>query len=75
VLTFATDTPATAAGTPRVRALYSYNNTNPDDFVKFIADRKAVDRLRAKVQRYVGPVQGANPGDPQNTLGPYPGRF
>jgi len=60
---------------PGRRPLSSYKNTNPDDFVKFMADREAVDRLRAKVQRYVGPVRGADPADPANTLGPYPGRF
>ena len=55
--------------------LSSYNNTDVNDFVKFMSDRAAVKRFRTEVERYVGPVRGADPADPGGTLGDNPGRF
>ncbi|MFI1047913.1 ABC transporter substrate-binding protein [Streptomyces griseoruber] len=55
--------------------LASYKNTNPKAFARFMADRDAVERFRSQVELYVGQVKGADPGDPQGTLGRYPGAF
>jgi ABC-type Fe3+ transport system substrate-binding protein len=58
-----------------LQPLASYQNTDPDAFARFMSDRSAVDRFRSQVERYVGPVQGADPADPDDTLGPTPGGF
>lgn len=55
--------------------LPTYKNTNPDAFARFMSDRAAVERFRSQVELYVGRVQGADPADPDNTLGRTPGRF
>ena len=57
-----------------LKPLSSYN-TDVNDFVKFMSDRAAVKRFRTQVERYVGPVKGADPADPGGTLGDNPGRF
>jgi hypothetical protein len=43
--------------------------------VKFMSDRAAVERFRSQLQLYVGSVTGADPADPDNTLGLTPGTF
>jgi ABC-type Fe3+ transport system substrate-binding protein len=58
-----------------LKPLSAYTNTNPDVFARFMSDRAAVKRLRSQVERYVGRVQGADPADPDNTLGRTPGGF
>jgi ABC-type Fe3+ transport system substrate-binding protein len=58
-----------------LQPLADYPNTNPDTFAKFMSDRAAVDRFRAQVELYLGPVTGPDPADPDNTLGPTPGAF
>jgi ABC-type Fe3+ transport system substrate-binding protein len=58
-----------------LQPLTTYTNTNPVAFVTFMANRAAVDRFRAQVELYVGPVSGPDPADPDNTLGRTPGRF
>ncbi|MDH6436849.1 ABC-type Fe3+ transport system substrate-binding protein [Streptomyces sp. SAI-144] len=58
-----------------LKPLASYKNTNPKAFAKFMADRDAVERFRSQVELYFGQVKGADPGDPQDTLGRYPGAF
>jgi hypothetical protein len=60
---------------PRRLALPTYKNTNPDAFARFMSDRAAVERFRSQAELYVGRVQGADPADPDNTLGRTPGRF
>ena len=55
--------------------LSSYQNTDPSDFVRFMSNRAAVDRVRARVEQYVGPVEGPDPADPAGTLGDTPGAF
>jgi hypothetical protein len=60
---------------PGLKPLPTYENTNPDAFARFMSDRAAVKRLRSQVERYVGRVQGADPADPDNTLGRTPGGF
>ncbi|MDH6484226.1 extracellular solute-binding protein [Streptomyces sp. SAI-127] len=58
-----------------LKPLASYKNTNPKAFAQFMADRDAVERFRSQVELYFGQVKGADPGDPQGTLGRYPGAF
>jgi ABC-type Fe3+ transport system substrate-binding protein len=58
-----------------LQPLASYPNTNPDAFATFMSDRAAVERFRAQVELYIGPVTGPDPADPDNTLGPTPGAF
>jgi ABC-type Fe3+ transport system substrate-binding protein len=60
---------------PGLKPLSAYENTDPDAFARFMSDRAEVERFRSQVERYVGRVQGADPADPDNTLGPTPGRF
>ncbi|WP_255512955.1 hypothetical protein [Kribbella caucasensis] len=40
-----------------------------------MSDQAAVDRFRSQLELYVGPVTGADPGDPTAVLGRAPGRF
>ncbi|WP_329264990.1 ABC transporter substrate-binding protein [Streptomyces sp. NBC_01478] len=56
-----------------LKPLASYKNTNPDAFAKFMSDRAAVERFRSQVELYFGQVKGADPGDPDGTLGRTPG--
>lgn len=56
-----------------LQPLASYRNTDPDAFARFTSDRGAVERFRSQVELYVGKVNGANPADPQGTLGLTPG--
>ncbi|MDX6346534.1 MAG: hypothetical protein QOF84_1324 [Streptomyces sp.] len=58
-----------------LKPLAAYKTTNPDSFVKFMSDRAAVERFRSQLQLYVGSVTGADPADPDNTLGLTPGTF
>lgn len=58
-----------------LKPLASYKNTDPDAFAKFMANRGAVERFRSQVELYFGQVKGADPGDPDNTLGRTPGGF
>ncbi|MEY9836272.1 hypothetical protein [Streptacidiphilus sp. EB103A] len=58
-----------------LKPLATYKNTDPAAFVAFMHDRAAVERLRSQLQLYVGQVQGPDPADPTNTLGPTPGSF
>jgi ABC-type Fe3+ transport system substrate-binding protein len=60
---------------PGLQPLSAYKNTDPDAFARFMSDQAAVERFRSEVERYVGRVQGADPADPDNTLGRTPGRF
>jgi ABC-type Fe3+ transport system substrate-binding protein len=55
--------------------LSSYENTDPSDFVRFMSNRAAVERFRARVAQYVGPVEGPDPADPADSLGETPGAF
>ncbi len=55
--------------------LAHYKTTDPRAFPAFMSDQAAVDRFRSQVELYVGPVRGADPGDPTGTLGRTPGRF
>jgi len=55
--------------------LSSYNNTDPNAFVRFMSNRAAVERFRARVEHYFGPVVGPDPADPAGTLGDAPGAF
>jgi ABC-type Fe3+ transport system substrate-binding protein len=55
--------------------LASYKNTDPKAFAKFMSNRGAVERFRSQVELYFGQVKGADPGDPDNTLGRTPGGF
>lgn len=58
-----------------LRKLSSYKTTNPDNFVRFMSDRAAVERFRTQLQLYVGQVTGADPADPTDSLGLTPGAF
>ncbi|KPI22056.1 hypothetical protein OK074_7250 [Actinobacteria bacterium OK074] len=58
-----------------LKPLSTYKNTDPDAFVKFMSNRAAVERFRSQVELYVGQVKGADPADPDNTLGRTPGAF
>jgi hypothetical protein len=40
-----------------------------------MSDRGAVERFRTQVELYVGKVTGADPADPDGTLGRTPGAF
>ena len=40
-----------------------------------MSDQAAVDRFRSQVELHVGPITGADPGDPDRSLGRTPGRF
>jgi ABC-type Fe3+ transport system substrate-binding protein len=55
--------------------LASYKNTDPKAFAEFMANRDEVERFRSQVELYFGRVEGADPGDPDNTLGRTPGGF
>lgn len=55
--------------------LSSYGNTDQNAFVRFMSDRPAVERFRARVEQYVGPVVGPDPADPAGSLGETPGAF
>jgi ABC-type Fe3+ transport system substrate-binding protein len=56
-----------------LKPLASYKNTDPDAFATFMGNRGAVERFRSQVELYFGQVKGADPGDPDNTLGRTPG--
>jgi len=58
-----------------LKSLASYKNTGPDAFAKFMKNRGAVDLFRSQVELYFGQVKGADPGDPDGTLGRTPGAF
>ncbi|MER5185026.1 ABC transporter substrate-binding protein [Streptomyces sp. NPDC002896] len=58
-----------------LKPLSSYKNTDPDAFARFMANRGAVERFRSQVELYFGQVKGADPADPQGTLGRTPGSF
>lgn len=63
-----TDIPAPAGR----QSIFAYPNTDPTGLGRFLADRGAVDRFRARVQLYVGDVKGPSP---TGRLGFYPGGF
>jgi len=58
-----------------LKPLADYGTTDATAFPAFMRDRAAVERFRAQVELYIGRVQGADPADPDNTLGRTPGRF
>lgn len=58
-----------------LKPLADYRTTDPRAFPAFMRDQAAVDRFRSQVELYVGPVHGADPGDPSAALGRTPGRF
>ncbi|MFC4504410.1 MULTISPECIES: ABC transporter substrate-binding protein [Streptomyces] len=58
-----------------LKPLASYRNTDPKDFARFMSDRAAVERFRSQVELYFGKVEGADPADPDATLGRTPGGF
>ncbi|MDX3190953.1 extracellular solute-binding protein [Streptomyces sp. MN03-5084-2B] len=52
--------------------IFSYPTMNPLGLGRFMSDRTALDRYKARITLYVGDVQGANPADPDGKLGLYP---
>ncbi|QSY49305.1 MULTISPECIES: ABC transporter substrate-binding protein [Streptomyces] len=60
---------ATPAGR---KGIFDYVNMNPLGLGKFMSDRAALDRYKARINLYVGDVKGANPADPEGKLGLYP---
>ena len=58
-----------------LKPLADYKNTNPNAFARFMSNRAAVEQFRAQVALYVGQPQGADPADPNGTLGVNPGGF
>ncbi len=58
-----------------LKPLADYRTTDAREFPRFMSDRAAVERFRSQVELYVGRVQGADPADPDGTLGPAPGGF
>ncbi|MBO0657392.1 extracellular solute-binding protein [Streptomyces triculaminicus] len=60
---------ATPAGR---KGIFDYANMNPLGLGKFMSDRAALDRYKARINLYVGDVKGANPADPEGKLGLYP---
>lgn len=60
---------ATPAGR---KGVFDYANMNPLGLGKFMSDRAALDRYKARINLYVGDVKGANPADPEGKLGLYP---
>ncbi|MGK5547974.1 ABC transporter substrate-binding protein [Streptomyces sp. URMC 127] len=54
------------------KGIFDYDNMNPLGLGRFMSDRAALDRYKARVSLYVGDVKGANPADPQGKLGLYP---
>ncbi|KND30207.1 ABC transporter substrate-binding protein [Streptomyces acidiscabies] len=63
-----TDVPAPAGR----KGIYDYKNMNPLGLGAFMSDRTALDRYKARINLYVGDVQGVNPSDPQGVLGLHP---
>ncbi|MCD9144987.1 ABC transporter substrate-binding protein [Streptomyces albireticuli] len=63
-----TDVPAPAGR----KGIFDYDNMNPLGLGRFMGDRAALDRYKARVSLYVGDVKGANPADPETKLGLYP---
>ncbi|QNP74276.1 extracellular solute-binding protein [Streptomyces roseirectus] len=60
-----TDVPAPAGR----KGIFDYANMNPLGLGEFMSDRTALDRYKARINLYVGDVQGVNPSDPENVLG------
>ncbi|MFI2073846.1 ABC transporter substrate-binding protein [Streptomyces triculaminicus] len=60
---------ATPAGR---KGIFDYANMNRLGLGKFMSDRAALDRYKARINLYVGDVKGANPADPEGKLGLYP---
>ncbi|MEU7501751.1 extracellular solute-binding protein [Streptomyces griseofuscus] len=54
------------------KGIFDYKNMNPLGLGKFMNDRAALDRYKARINLYVGDVKGANPADPTGALGLYP---
>ncbi|MFJ3772020.1 hypothetical protein ACIPX0_10005 [Streptomyces sp. NPDC090075] len=54
------------------KGIFDYKNMNPLGLGAFMSDRTALDRYKARVNLYVGDVQGVNPSDPKGVLGLYP---
>ncbi|GAA0396208.1 ABC transporter substrate-binding protein [Streptomyces luteireticuli] len=63
-----TDVPAPAGR----KGIFDYTNMNPLGLGRFMGDRAALDRYKARVSLYVGDVKGADPADPEGRLGLYP---
>jgi hypothetical protein len=42
---------------------------NPLGLGEFMSDRAALDRYKARINLYIGDVQGVNPADPEDVLG------
>ncbi|MEV7392924.1 extracellular solute-binding protein [Streptomyces sp. NPDC091215] len=54
------------------KGIFDYKNMNPLGLGAFMSDRTALDRYKARINLYVGDVQGVNPSDPKGALGLYP---
>lgn len=54
------------------KGIFDYKNMNPLGLGEFMSDRTALDRYKARINLYVGDVQGVNPSDPKGVLGLYP---
>ncbi|GGX74667.1 ABC transporter substrate-binding protein [Streptomyces hiroshimensis] len=54
------------------KGIFDYDNMNPLGLGKFMSDRAALDRYKARISLYVGDVKGADPADPESKLGLYP---
>ncbi|MET7736512.1 extracellular solute-binding protein [Streptomyces sp. NPDC005402] len=54
------------------KPIFDYPTMNPLGLTKFMSDRAALDRYKARINLYIGDVQGVNPSDPKNVLGLYP---
>ncbi|MFF4407433.1 ABC transporter substrate-binding protein [Streptomyces sp. NPDC001404] len=63
-----TDVPAPAGR----KGIFDYQNMNPLGLGKFMSDRAALDRYKARISLYVGDVKGTDPADPDGKLGLYP---
>ncbi|MFI9723518.1 ABC transporter substrate-binding protein [Streptomyces sp. NPDC052396] len=63
-----TDVPAPAGR----KGIFDYQNMNPLGLGKFMSDRAALDRYKARISLYVGDVKGTDPADPDGRLGLYP---
>ncbi|MCZ0985382.1 ABC transporter substrate-binding protein [Streptomyces diastatochromogenes] len=54
------------------KGIFDYKNMNPLGLGEFMSNRTALDRYKARINLYVGDVQGVNPSDPKGVLGLYP---
>lgn len=52
--------------------IFDYKNMNPLGLGKFMNDRTALDRYKARITLYVGDVKGTDPANPDGVLGRSP---